>query len=134
VCACVGRACVCASTGTLFTGQLRALGASTIGQGDAAVARCISRITASTLAAWQFSARQCWVQCSHLRGVPQRRVAARLASVAGYAGPDESVLSSRRQNLSGASYKSVRLSPIIIGIVVSVCHAEIFDFGQLLRT
>jgi hypothetical protein len=38
-------ACVCASTGTLFTGQLRALGASTIGQGDAAVARCISRIT-----------------------------------------------------------------------------------------
>ena len=32
------------------------------------------------------------------------------------------------------SYKSVRLSPVIIGVVVSVCHAEIFDFGQLLRT
>jgi hypothetical protein len=77
---------------------------------DAAAGRCISRMPASRLAAWQFSARQCRVpwQCSHLRGVPQRRVAARLASVAGYAGPDESVLSFRRQNLSGASYKSAK--------------------------
>jgi len=33
------------------------------------------------------------------RGVPQRRVAARLASVAGYAGPDENVLLSRSRNL-----------------------------------
>ena len=60
---------------------------------------------------------------ARFRGVPQRRVAARLASVAGYAA-----------ETYGASYKSVRLSPIIIGVVVSVCHAEIFDFGQLLRT
>ena len=66
------------------------------------------------------------------RGVPQRGVAARLASVAGYAGPDENVLLSRSKNLR--KYKSVRLTLIIIGIVASVCHDEVFDFGQLLRT
>ena len=94
-----------------------------------------SRITASTSAAWQFSARQCWVPfviAACFRGVPQRRLAARLASVAGYAGPDENVLLSRSKNLR--KYKSVRLTLIIIGIVASVCHDEVFDFGQLLRT
>jgi len=126
----VGRACVCASTSTCSPADCVRWEHPLL---DAA-ARCISRITASTLPRGSTARGNAGSPCdaARFRGVPQRRVAARLASVAGYAGPDENVLLSRSKNLR--KYKSVRLTLIIIGIVASVCHDEVFDFGQLLRT
>jgi hypothetical protein len=101
VCAALGRACVCASTSTLFTGQLCALGASAIGQGDAADARYILtdyRQHVSRVAV-QREAMLGPLAMLRVFAVPQRRVAARLASVVGYAGPDENALLSRSKNL-----------------------------------
>ena len=85
-----------ARTSTLFTGQLRALGASATGCGRMLYLtdyrQHLSRVSVQREA---MLGPSCNAAC--FRGVPQRRVAARL--VAGYAGPDETVLLSRSRNL-----------------------------------